>query len=190
VNLFGPLVAFDEITLDELNTCLVAWEHKMGPWRRPAYGREWFHGLRFNGELVAVVAAARLITATAGGFGRDEAFEVGRVCAGRPHLNTACLRLWREAVFPALCREHGFRWAISYQDRKLHTGGLYKWDGWVWLGQSSSGTDARSGVVGRPKTIWGWCADAEERARIASEREAMRPPDKRPRAAASVKVAS
>ncbi|MGX7709152.1 hypothetical protein [Methylobacterium sp. Gmos1] len=174
MSLFHPLVSFDAISLEELNRCLVAWEHKMGPWRRPAYGVEWFHGLRFNGELVAVLAAARLIGATAGGFTRSEAFELGRVCAGRPNTNTAALRLWRETVFPALCAAHGFRWAISYQDRRLHTGGLYKWDGWVWLGQSSSGTDARSGVVGRPKNIWGWCINPAEMSAVATERAKLR----------------
>jgi hypothetical protein len=111
------------------------------------------------------------------GFSRDEAVELGRVCAGRKWMNTVAVRLWREVVFPGLCRAYGFRWAISYQDRKLHTGGLYRWDGWVWLGQSSSGRDARSGAPGRQKNIWGWCADDEERQRIAAERQKR---DRRP----------
>jgi antitoxin VapB len=168
--LITPLVTFDSITLDECNRCLVAWQHKMGPWTRPPF-KTWLHGLRHNGELVAVLAATTLITPQAGGFTRDEAIELGRVCAGRPHTNTVALRLWREFVFPEICRANGYRWAISYQDRKLHTGGLYKWDGWVWLGKSSSGTDPRGGVVkGRSKNIWGWCADGEERATVAKAR--------------------
>jgi hypothetical protein len=175
--LIDPLVSFDAIGLDELNACLVAWEHKMGPWTRPAFGREAFHGLRIHGELVAVTAAARLIPAATAGFSRDEAVELGRVCAGRKWMNTVAVRLWREVVFRGLCRAYGFRWAISYQDRKLHTGGLYRWDGWVWLGQSSSGSDARSGAPGRQKNIWGWCADDEERQRIAAERQKR---DRRP----------
>jgi hypothetical protein len=117
--LIDPLVSFDAIGLDELNACLVAWEHKMGPWTRPAFGREAFHGLRIHGELVAVTAAARLIPAATAGFSRDEAVELGRVCAGRKWMNTVAVRLWREVVFRGLCRAYGFRWAISYQDRKL-----------------------------------------------------------------------
>ena len=53
--LLAPLVSFDAIEKDELNRCLVAWGHKMGPWERPTF-RGWFHGLRHDGQLVAVLA--------------------------------------------------------------------------------------------------------------------------------------
>lgn len=170
----APLVALDPIGRPELNACLLAWGHRMGPWRRPTFrngGAGGFHhGLRVCGELVAVLAAGDLIRETAGGFTRADAFELGRVCAVSSPWTTAALRLWREAVFPELCAAYGWRWAISYQTRRIHTGGLYRYDGWVWLGASSSGTDGRSGRVGRPKTIWGWCADRDERLAVAEER--------------------
>ncbi len=164
MTLFGPLVSFDSISLAECNRCLVAWNHAMGPWRRPTF-RGWFHGLRHGDELVGVTAAGDLIRETCAGFTRDEAVELARLCAARRDLNRVVLRLWREFVFPALCRAHGWTWAVSYQDRALHTGDLYRFDGWVPLARSRSGTDTRPGAKrwGRDKTIWGWCVDESVR---------------------------
>jgi antitoxin VapB len=161
--LFGPLISFDAISREELNKCLVEWQHKMGPWERPNYGCEAFHGLRHSGELVAVTAAARLIPDATAGLTRDDAFELGRLCAVRPDLNRVALRLWREFVFPPMCRVHGWTWAISYQDAVLHSGNLYRFDGWVRIGFSSSGPDARSGKRGRRKVIWGWSPKLADR---------------------------
>jgi hypothetical protein len=162
MNLVPPLVSFDTITRQELNACLIAWEHRMGPWNRPNY-REWLFGLRHHGELCAVTAASDLIRENVAGFSRAEAFELGRLCAARPALNRVALRLWREFIFPVLCGAHGFSWAISYQGAASDHGDLYRFDGWVRVGFSHSGTDARSGRVGRDKIIWGWCADEAER---------------------------
>lgn len=156
VSFLDPLVSFDAITLEELNVCLVAWRHKMGAWTRPDYGAARFHGLRHCGELVAVVATDQLISERVAGLQRSEAVELGRMCATREHLNRVALRLWREFVFPAVCRERGCTWAVSYQDAVLHSGNLYRFDGWKQIGTSRSGTDQRSGRKGRSKVIWGW----------------------------------
>lgn len=156
MNMFGPLISFDDISRAELNACLVAWEHKMGPWDRPLGFLEGFHGLRINNELVAVLAWAALIRERAAGFTRAEAIELGRVCAARPAINRGTLRLWREFVFPAICAAHGVTWVISYQDAVQHTGGLYRFDGWIKVGVSSSGTDPRGNRSGRRKVIWGF----------------------------------
>ena len=68
------------------------------------------------------------------------------------------LRLWREFVFPAF----GAPWAVSYQDEKLHTGNLYRFDGWRVLATSQrSGPDTRSGRAGRSKSVWGWNRDPD-----------------------------
>jgi hypothetical protein len=150
------LVSFDEIDRADLNRCLIEWGHKMGPWTRPVGFPEWFHGMRHNGELVAVLAAAALIREKAAGFSRVQAIELGRVCAARPALNRAAVRIWREFIFPALCAAHGYEWVISYQDAVEHTGGLYRFDGWIKLGFSSSGTDPRGQRSGRRKVIWGF----------------------------------
>lgn len=156
---FPALISFDAIDRDALNRSLVGWQHKMGPWKRAENLPEWFHGMRHNGELVAVTAAAALIKEPVAGLRRHEAIELGSLCAARPALNRVSLRLWREFVFRALAEVHGFAWAVSYQDASEHTGDLYRFDGWVRLGRSRSGTDARSGAIGRDKIIWGWCAD-------------------------------
>lgn len=153
-----PIAHVEAIDRDMLNRALVAWQHKMGPWERPDFGRARFHGLFNNGDLVAVTAADGLIRAEVCELSRDQAIELGRLCAARPDLCRAMLRLWREFVFPAL----GYPWAVSYQDAAQHTGNLYRFDGWVRLGASSSGTDQRSGKRGRRKVIWGWSAGAEE----------------------------
>ena len=108
VTFLAPLVSFDTINKAELNNCLVAWDHKMGPWERPDFGSEAFHGLRHEGRLVAVTAAARLIPKATAGLCRDDAFELGRVCASRRDLCRVALRLWREFVFGPMCVAHGF----------------------------------------------------------------------------------
>jgi len=156
--LVPPVVSLDRIERHELNDCLTAWQHKMGAWTRPFEQVEWLHGLRHNGELVAVTAAAQLMRERCGGFDRSQAFELGRVCAARPHINRAMVRLWREFVFPAICAAHGYCAVISYQDAVMHRGDLYRFDGWTLVGASRSGTDARSGRKGRSKKIWAWGA--------------------------------
>lgn len=154
--LVPPLIAFDRIDRGELNACLLQWQHKMGSWTRPQNYPEWFHGLRHHGELVGVVAAGALIRERVAGFTREDAIELGRICAAAPDLCRALLRLWREFVFPAIARAHGVQWAVSYQDAIEHKGDLYRFDGWVKLGRSRSGNDLRRGASGRDKFIWGW----------------------------------
>lgn len=158
--LVSPIAHVEAIDLADLNRALVAWDHKMGPWRRPYFGRARFHGLFQNGELVAVTACDQLIAETCAGIPRDAAVELGRLCATRPGLCRVMLRMWREFVFPAFGRE----WAVSYQDAVLHNGNIYRFDGWVRLGTSSSGFDSRGGVRGRRKVIWGWAVAPDIRA--------------------------
>jgi len=154
--LIAPIAHIEAIELADANAALVRWEHRMGPCNRPN-GYMWAHGLFAHGELIAVTISAALIRETCAGLTRAEAFELARLCAARPHLCRAMLRLWREFVFPAHCRRHGYEWAISYQDEALHSGDTYRFDGWVRLREHArSGTDQRSGRKGRSKTIWGW----------------------------------
>lgn len=163
MRLLPPLIDFDAIEDDELNRCLIAWRHKMGPLHRPKFGHfGGAHGLRHHGELVAVVATARMIAEETCGLSREDAFELARVCAIRPGLCRVAVRLWREFVFPDMSAVARCRWAISYQDAALHSGHLYRMDGWVRLGATRSGTDkrGREGTrKGRAKVVWGWSAD-------------------------------
>ena len=168
MSFFGPLITFDVISADDLNASLTAWGHRDGALRRPATFGSWSYGLREHGRLVGVCSASTLIRPTcAGGLTRGEAVELSRICAERRDLCRVVLRLWRAFAFPALCRAHGFTWAISYQDRRRHSGALYRFDGWVPL----------AGVTeSRPKVGWGWCDEEAERARrrvaVAPRREA------------------
>lgn len=159
-----PIAHIEAIDRDTLNRCLLAWEHKMGPWERPDFGQQSFHALCHHNEPVAVTASARLIPKEVCGLSRDVAFELGRLCAVRPGLCRVMLRSWREFVFPALCAVHGWSWAISYQDANLHTGNTYRFDGWVTLGKSRSGPDRRGLNPGRNKIIWGWTDNTSSRA--------------------------
>lgn len=166
MSLLDPLVSFDTISLSEANSALVAWGHKMGAVERPEGFGCGAHGLRHAGRLVAVTTWHTLIRKNGAGLDflpRATTAELSRVCAERPDLCRVALRLWREFVFPALGEARGHIWAISYQDAALHTGNLYRFDGWVPLALSSSGTDQRSGKSGRRKVVWGWRADEMQR---------------------------
>jgi len=150
-------VTFEPIPRDELNACLIQWGHRIGEIRRPTRG--WSHGLCHDGRLLAVVSADTLIRERVGGLSRQDVIELSRLCAAQPDLCRVALRLWRSFVFPAITAARGCRWVVSYQDAVLHSGNLYRFDGWVTIGQSRSGTDSRSGRRGRRKVIWGWCDD-------------------------------
>lgn len=170
MSLFRPLVAFEAIDRDALNRALVDWGHKMGPLHRPRFGIFGSdHGLFHEGHLVAVVATEQMIAAETCGLSRDEAFELARVCAVRPDLCRAIVRIWREFAFPCFAGATNppRSWAISYQDAVEHTGGLYRLDGWVRLGETRSGSDQRGREGrrrGRTKVVWGWNADPAARA--------------------------
>lgn len=136
----------------------IAWDRSAG---RTAAGRGLFH----DDVPVAIVATDRLIRERVAGFDRTQAIELSRLAAARPDLSRVVLRLWRAFVFPAICADGGYAWAVSYQDAALHTGNLYRLDGWVSVGRSRSGVDKRTARRGRSKVIWGWCEDRELRDR-------------------------
>ena len=158
--LIAPIQHLAQIELAEANAALVRWGHRMGACNRPN-ADIWPHGMFEHGRLVAVTIGAGLIRErTVDGLTRNDAMELARLCAARADLCRVMLRLWREMIFPA----YGYPWAISYQDEALHSGDTYRFDGWIPLGRSRSGTDSRSGRKGRSKTIWGWHADPAVRA--------------------------
>lgn len=173
-----PLVSFDAIDEGELNACLVQWGHKMGPLNRPTEYGFGAHGLRHNGRLVAVAAWSALVRENCAGMTflpRQTTTELSRVCAERPDLCRVIVRLWREFVFPGVCDARGHKWAVSYQDADLHSGDLYRFDGWLKLGEfRSGGHDPRTGRKGRTGFVWGWAADPAamdaQRAALAAAR--------------------
>lgn len=171
--LFDPLLSFDRIAREEMNELLSAWGHQMGPINRPEYTPPIDFALREHGRPIAVIAADTLIKSTCG-FTRDDAFEISRMCAapGRCGVSSLTMRLWRSVAYPLIVRAWKAPWVISYQDAVRHTGNLYRYDGWLIVGYSVSGTDTRA----RPDTarasrkkIWGWNGDA---AAMQARREA------------------
>lgn len=95
------------------------------------------------------------------GIRRDQCVELMRLCAARRDLCRPMLRLWREMIFPALAAAHHREIAVSYQDEALHSGDLYRFDGWFLLGKGGGGgRDSRTGRPGRKMKIWAWPPDA------------------------------
>jgi hypothetical protein len=149
-----PFVTFDSCQLLEANYYLVLWGHKMGPVIR-GNQQGLCHALKLEGKPVAIVTTHTLIRETVGNLAtctRANTVELSRLCADRPGLCRVVLRLWREFVFPNL----GYQFAISYQDAALHSGNLYRFDGWTRAAFSHSGVDTRSGRPGRDKWVWLW----------------------------------
>lgn len=160
--LLQPIATFDEIDIEDANRMLGKWGHKMGPINRPM-GFSIAHAMKHEGNPVAVTVTSDLIrenVAQRQDLTRDNTCELSRVCAARRDLCRVVLRLWREFVFPTL----GYQYAISYQDAVLHSGDLYRFDGWTCIVERAhSGVDARSGRVGRTKKVWLWTAKPCER---------------------------
>lgn len=155
-----PVGAFDTISLEDANTLLVKWGHRIGPLKRGKQ-RAWCHALFHNGRPVAVTMASYLIRQRVGGglghLTRENTVELSRLCAERPGLCRVALRLWREFVFPDL----PFEAAISYQDADMHNGNTYRFDGWRRSPErADSGPDTRSGRPGRRKWVWVWPPEA------------------------------
>lgn len=154
-----PLATFDTVPLAEANHLLSKWGHRMGPLERGNSAALHCHALFVHRQPVAIACTSSLIRERVGGglshLTRENTIELSRLCAGEPWACRVALRLWREAVFPGT----GYAHAISYQDAVMHTGNVYRFDGWIRAGYSSSGTDSRSGRKGRRKWIWLWTAE-------------------------------
>jgi hypothetical protein len=155
-----PLATFNAIPLAEANKLLLMWGHRMGALERGNSGALHCHALFVSGRPVGLACTSSLIRECVGGgnqhMTRANTIELSRVCAAEPWACRVVLRLWREVVFPGTRRE----FAISYQDAALHSGNLYRFDGWQRIGKSHSGTDSRTGRKGRDKVIWCWARRA------------------------------
>lgn len=173
--LFPPIAHMEAIDRAELNRCLVAWGHRMGPYTRPQFEIEAHHALFERGEPVAVAAAGETVREVVGQtqLRRGEVVELVRLCAARPYLCRPMLRLWREMVFPSLAAVHGRPIAVSYQDEALHTGDVYRFDGWLLLGRAGGGgPDSRTGRAGRKMRVWGWAGEEGRRTQLRALGEA------------------
>ncbi len=158
IGLVTPLAHVEAIDRATLNRLLVRWEHRMGPYTRPSYAIEAHHALFHHGEPVAVTAAGESVREVIGQarIPRHRCVELARLCASRRDLCRPMLRLWREFVFPAVGAVHGRDLAVSYQDEALHSGDVYRFDGWVlltpgrrwWAGQPNGAPRASAEGVG------------------------------------------
>lgn len=163
--LIAPIVHLEQIDRAEANRLLVRWGHRMGPMTRPVYAFEAAHVMCHHGDPVAIAVAGETAREVVGNTGlrRDEVVELVRLCAERPHLCRPMLRLWREFVFPPLAAAHRRRIAVSYADTALHSGDVYRFDGWHLIGKGGGGgTDARTGRRGRKMKIWAWPPEPAE----------------------------
>jgi hypothetical protein len=161
--LFAPVAHIDTIERSELNRLLLRWGHRMGAYSRPNYTFEAHHALFQQGEPVAVTAAGETAREVVGqtGIRREECVELVRLCAARRDLCRPMLRLWREMIFPAIASVHSRQVAVSYQDEALHSGDIYRWDGWLDIGKAGGGgKDSRTGRSGRKMRVWAWPPEA------------------------------
>lgn len=167
----APIAHLEQIDRRELNRCLTDWGHRMGPLSRPAFAIDSCHALFQHGEPVAITAASDTVREVVGSTGlrRDEVVELARLCAARRDLCRPMLRLWREMLLPAIAEAHG-RWAaVSYQDEALHSGDIYRFDGWMLLGRAGRGgaPDKRTGRIPRRMKVWGWPVAQSDRGRLS-----------------------
>lgn len=170
--LIAPIMHIEAVSRDELNRLLIAWGHRMGPLTRPSYTIEAHHALYHNGAPIAVTSAGETVREVVGqtGIRRDQCVELTRLCASRRDLCRPMLRLWREIIFPAIARVHNRDIAVSYQDESLHTGDVYRFDGWFLLGKGGGGgKDARTGRHGRKMKIWGWPPEEAKRLLVCGD---------------------
>lgn len=164
-----PILHIETIDRIELNRLLAMWGHRMGPYSRPCYSFEAHHAMFEHGVPIAVAAAGETVREVVGqtGISRSRCVELVRLCAARRDICRPMLRLWREIVFPRLALAHHRDFAVSYQDEALHSGDLYRFDGWIAIGKrSGGGSDQRSGRAGRKLRIWAWSPYATERKRL------------------------
>lgn len=158
-----PMVGVMPMDLDDANRLLLAWQHKLGPCYRP-FRTEAF-ALEVDGVPAAIAMSASIVSTTVAGFRRNEVVELARCCAAptAPWANRVMFRLWRE-----VCAQRWACWpvkaAISYHHQGLHTGDLYRFDGWTKeredCGSSGGGAWSRkrdgSEAVAGKKTLWVW----------------------------------
>jgi len=158
-----PVAGLDRLEEDMVNALLVEWAHNLGPCERPFGQQGW--AFMLDGQPISVAMSASTVSSTVAGHRRQEVVELARLCSkpGMAWATRPMLRMWREIAGP--------RWphwtpmaAISYSQNAVHSGDIYRFDGWEKFtdsaGSSGGGTwstarargDAPHGV----KSGWIW----------------------------------
>jgi hypothetical protein len=168
VELPAQLVLFDvpicgvyPMDVDEANTLLVTWGHRLGKCHRP-FGQQAFC-LRVQGQPISLAISASIVSATVAEYVRQRVVECARLCS-HPQAswaNRLMLRLWREVCAP-LWPYWSVDALVSYSQNAHHSGNLYRFDGWQRYaencGSSGGGSwshkrSTKDAVYGR-KTLW------------------------------------
>lgn len=157
-----PVVAADEVDVDDANRLLAAWAHPLGACERPFEQRA--HVLAVDGAPIAVTVTASPVSSTVDGEPRPGMVELARI--GRHPDHAWCLRvmlrLWRVRL--------AFDWsswpvetAISYAMPGT-PGQIYRFDGWERVGtcrpsrvgatSTWSTTSATDQLADGIKTLW------------------------------------
>ena len=134
-----PLATLERASLPNANRLLLAWQHRLGPCRRP-FGKECYV-LRVGSRPVSLAISASVVSATVAGYRRRQVVELARLCSapGCQWASRVMLRLWREVAAP--------RWsywpvlaAVSYSLNAHHKGSLYRFDGWQRIDTGAAGS--------------------------------------------------
>jgi antitoxin VapB len=162
----APMAGLYPLPVDEANRLIVdRWQHKLGAVNRPF--RQEAYALELRGATVAVATSGSIVNGPVAGYERNEVVELTRL-AGERWATRIMLRLWREVCAPAWdC------WpvlaAVSYSVNALHTGDLYRFDGWEKV-REDAGATRPTAAWGKPgvsrgaadgyKTLWVWRYDS------------------------------
>jgi hypothetical protein len=156
------------VEVHEANALLVEWGHKLGPCHRPF--RQEAYALELDGRPVAVAISASIVNGPVAGFERDQVVELARLGSENRWANRVMIRLWREVCAP--------RWknwpvlaAVSYSHNAMHSGNLYRFDGWEKIrddagstgGATWSRTRKNTDAVYGKKSLWVWRYAEKER---------------------------
>lgn len=161
------LAGVQRIEVAEANSYLDAWGHQLGPCNRP-FHQEAF-ALFVLDRPVSVAISASIVNGPVGPsdrsvqYQRNEVVELARQASCERWANRVMLRLWREVCAP-LWPCWPVKAAVSYSHNGMHTGDLYRFDGWErWradAGSTGGGTWGRkrsnTEAVYGTKTLWGW----------------------------------
>lgn len=156
------MVGLMPCSIDDANDLLVAWGHRLGPCNRP-FGQIGYV-LEFLGVPVSVAISASTVSDTVAGFRRMDVVECARQCSdpAESWASRIMIRLWRQVCAP--------KWpywpvkaGISYSKNSMHSGNLYRFDGWEKVSDDCgfvSGSNYGRGVEDYPaagkKTLWIW----------------------------------
>lgn len=162
-----PIAGFESMDEDAVNELLVDWGHNLGACDRPFGQQGW--AFMLDGVPISVAMSASVVSSTVNGYRCQEVVELARLCSkpGMAWVTRPMLRMWREIGGP--------RWpywpaqaAISYSQNALHSGDIYRFDGWEKFtdtaGSSGGGTWSTPRADGDPhegtKSGWIWRYEA------------------------------